>query len=272
MLRKQIAGVLRRSPKMHEIASRLYWSPFLSRLYYGLDRRFRTLSPGAPGAISDALAKSRVDGDYYEFGLFRGYTFWHAQRAANRLGLMRTRFWGFDSFEGLPEPAGPDRDASFFAGQFACSRERVVRNLEKHGGVDWGRTELIQGFFEDVLTDDLRARHAFGPVRVAFIDCDLWRATCAVLDWLAPLIRPGTIILFDDWRGFGAREDVGQPLAFGEFLAANPDWQAAPFNEFADHGKGFVMDAARAWPARSMPPQMGVASLGERPTARSASS
>jgi len=76
-----------------------------SKLFYKLDRSFETLSPGAPGAIDDALRRVSAEGpagDYYEFGLFRGFTLLQAQRSADAHGLRSMRFHGFDSFQGLP--------------------------------------------------------------------------------------------------------------------------------------------------------------------------
>ncbi|HEY6555020.1 MAG TPA: hypothetical protein VI669_16815, partial [Vicinamibacteria bacterium] len=97
--KKLIEKALRRTPPLYRLAS---------RIYHRMNGSFRTLSPGAPGAIARAfeLVKERSPdgrvGDYYEFGVFRGYTFLCAQQACDRLGLSEMRFWGFDSFQGLP--------------------------------------------------------------------------------------------------------------------------------------------------------------------------
>src|SRR5574341_163366 len=64
---------------------------------------FMTLSPDTLPALRycfQVLAKSGPVGDYYEFGLYRGYTFWYAQQCAARFGLKTMRFFGFDSFKG----------------------------------------------------------------------------------------------------------------------------------------------------------------------------
>jgi O-methyltransferase len=239
-LRRRVARILQKSPQMFVLAS---------KLYYNLERSFTTLSPGAPDAIREALAKSCADlvgddGDYYEFGLFRGYTFWYAQQVCRELGMTGTRFYGFDSFRGLPEVEGIDQaNNQFFKGQFACSREDVARNLSKHG-VDWSRTTLIEGFFSDTLTRESKRRYPFRRVNVAFIDCDLYASTCEVLDWLPDLLSDGSILLFDDWHAFGEGDELGQPRAFAEFLEKNPELRAEPFVEFADNGKGFVLRIA----------------------------
>jgi O-methyltransferase len=239
-LRRRLARLLQKNPQTFALAS---------KIYYTLDRSFMTLSPGAPDAIRKALIKSRDelvghDGDYYEFGLFRGYTFWYAQQVCRELGMTATHFYGFDSFRGLPDVEGIDQaNYQFFKGQFACSRDAVARNLSKHG-VDWSRTTLIEGFFSDTLTRESKRRLPFRKISVAFIDCDLYSSTCEVLDWSRDLLSNGSILLFDDWYAFGSDEKLGQPRAFGEFLEQNPELSAEPFVEFADNGKGFVLRVA----------------------------
>lgn len=236
-LRRRAARILQKNPRMFVLAS---------KIYYELDRSFTTLSPGAPDAIRRALLKSRDEfvgdeGDYYEFGLFRGYTFWYAQQVCRELGMTATRFYGFDSFQGLPEVEGIDQaNHQFFKGQFACSLEEVTRNLTKHG-VDWSRTKLIEGFFSETLTEENKSRYPFRKINVAFIDCDLYSSTCEVLDWLGGLLSDGSILLFDDWFAFGSDGELGQPRAFGVFLEKNPRLRAEPFVEFADNGKGFIL-------------------------------
>jgi O-methyltransferase len=118
-LRRRLARLLQKNPKTFVLAS---------KIYYGLDRSFTTLSPGAADAIRKAFIKSRdelvgPDGDYYELGLFRGYTFWYAQQVCRELGMTATHFYGFDSFRGLPDVEGIDQvNHPFFKGRLPLAR------------------------------------------------------------------------------------------------------------------------------------------------------
>src|SRR5262245_42220344 len=40
--------------------------------------------------------------DYLEFGIFRGFNLWYAQAYARNVGIRSMRFFGFDSFFGIP--------------------------------------------------------------------------------------------------------------------------------------------------------------------------
>lgn len=180
-------------------------------------------------------------GDYYEFGLFGGYTFWVAQQACHELRIMDTNFYGFDSFRGLPPIKGVDKTHNlFFEGQFSCSQKQLIKNLNKKG-IDWSRTELIEGFFNESLTEDLKTRFPFKPVALAFVDCDLYSSTKDVLDWLNSLLRNGSILMFDDWRTFGDNPQLGQQRAFGEFLSKNPGVTVEPLWKFEKHGQAFMV-------------------------------
>ena len=150
------------------------------RVYYKHFHSFDTANKYVLSALERclrSLAEPGRDwsGDYMEFGLFKGYAFWHAQQIARELRLDRMRFFGFDSFAGLPAPQGIDAtpDETFYQGQYACAKPTVERNLNARG-VDWDRTFLVEGFFADSLTPATREAYGMKRVALALIDCDLY--------------------------------------------------------------------------------------------------
>ena len=229
---------------------------FASRTLYRFDRSFFTLSPGLPKALQAAMAELEANGlvhrtDYYEFGVFRGYALHAAQAAARALRADSMRFYGFDSFKGLPTvPAVDNNGSMFFAGQFSCSRDFVEDALRRNGA-DLSKITLVEGFFEDSLTPELRSRHPFRPVGVAVIDCDLYASTVPVLNWLDDLVQPGSILMLDDWRAFGDRADKGQQRALNEWLERQPGFELENMFDFETHGRAFrVRAVATAFAAR----------------------
>ena len=219
-----------------------------SKVYHKVNNSFDTLSPGAPGAILQSFEylvqrDGAVKGDYYEFGLFRGYTFLQAWNHCKALDLGEVNFYGFDSFEGLPPAEGIDQvDGRFFEGQFACSKAEVEKNLAENG-MDPSRTTLVKGFYEDSLTEDLRVRHDFQPASVVLLDCDYYASTRTAMLWMQPYVGVGTVLLFDDWYSYSEGDDneLGQQKALHEFLQENPQFSVEFLWEFAPHGKGFIV-------------------------------
>jgi hypothetical protein len=230
---------LRHFPAVYRLAS---------RALYRFDRSFYTLSPGLPLALQRAMSTLAASGllgktDYYEFGIFRGYGLYAAQKAARDLGAAAMRFWGFDSFRGLPAVDGVDEGGSmFFEGQFSCSRHFAERAL-RDSGADMQTITLVEGFFADSLTPELRLRHSFKPVGVALIDCDLYSSTVPVLAWLADLLRPGSMLMMDDWHAFGDEPSKGQQLALSEWLQSRPDAALEHMFDFGAHGRAFSVRA-----------------------------
>jgi hypothetical protein len=205
---------------------------------------FFPLSNGGPGAIDEVMDRLRAGGpagDYYEFGLYRGYTFWYAQQAANRVGLSGMRFFGFDSFAGLPEVEGEDGQAAIFIpGDYACTKAEVERQVTEHG-FDWTRAALTEGYFDASLTPETKRALGAGPAALVMVDCDLYQSTVPVLAFIADRLQDGTVVLFDDWYCFGGAADRGEPRAFREFLQRHPEWKAKPLMDFPAYGRAFVM-------------------------------
>src|SRR5687768_13357454 len=114
----------------------------VSNLYYRYFFGFKSSSPELPQALERVFATAaevgsfNAGGDYCEFGLFKGYSFWKAQQEAAKHGLS-CRFFGFDSFSGLPEIDIVDQTdhREFRPGQYTCSQQQVVDNLNAAGGV-----------------------------------------------------------------------------------------------------------------------------------------
>lgn len=180
-------------------------------------------------------------GDYYEFGLYRGFTFWTAQQFMRTQEGESIRFVGFDSFQGLPKPQGIDtyRD-DFIEGQFGANYDYVRGKLDEHG-VDWKRTLLIPGFFEDSLTAECKKKHSLRGAAVALVDCDLYESATHVLAFLDDLLLDGSYVIFDDWNAFDANEDKGERRAFREFLPSHAHWSAERLFAYGRYGQAFRM-------------------------------
>lgn len=224
--------------RLNRLAHRVYYDHV-----HGFDAATRSTLEGIEKAFDLALKAGTLDGgDYYEFGLFKGYSFWSAQQKAKACEAGTLRFFGFDSFVGLPEVDGPDKtdQDDFYRGQYACSYEAVRASLDQ-AGVDWERTTLIRGFFNESLQPGLHEEHGMRPIAIALIDCDLYASTVDVLRFIEPLIQNGSILIFDDWNCFDGDDDKGQRKAFAELLARRTDLAAEPVFAYGSWDQAFCM-------------------------------
>jgi len=180
-------------------------------------------------------ANNKIDGDYAEFGVFKGHTTIEAWKAAYRHGLSKMNFWVFDSFQGLPEVGGADEHGPFESGEFSFDRTGFERNL-KGQNVDLERFHIVPGFFETSLPA-IRPERKFS---VVWIDCDLYESTVPVLEWLTDKLVDGAVICFDDWFAFSGRPDKGEQRATSEWLASNPEIGLMPYRDFHWAGKSFL--------------------------------
>jgi len=222
------------------------------KFYYKMIHGFSPAGRDLPGAVEQSFELAQKggaldEGDYCEFGVFKGYTFLHAQRVANKYRARNMRFFGFDSFEGLPMPKGADivtdGQQPFYEGQYAASLEYVTARL-REGGVDWDRTVLVPGYFNESLTSQEVIDHKIENVAIALVDCDLYSSTVDVLAFLESRLLDGSIVLMDDWKSYGDSFDRGQPLALIEFLQRSPRWQCDPIFDYGVYGRVFSFSRA----------------------------
>ena len=196
------------------------------------------------------IGENGIGGDILEFGVGGGETLLILERTAGRLLKQKHRILGFDSFQGLPEPKGKDRDVHgdpsnlgvrFAKGTYRHSREAVSGKI-KRKALNAGNVQLVEGWYEEVLTPQLAEQLSIERASLINVDCDFYESAITVLHWCAPLIRQGTVINFDDWYCYESSPEHGEQLAFGEFLAEHPDMTATPFSNYSWHGLAFIMN------------------------------
>jgi len=174
-------------------------NPFLSNLYY-LNKfsnwRRKHNKPGFSDFYSfnfkrdgryqiyDYLLEKEnasEDINYLEFGVAYGNTMrWWVNNNKNK----DTRFYGFDTFEGLPE------DWHLYK-----KGEMSPENIPL---IDDSRVTFFKGLFQDTLRNFLND-FKDDKRKVINMDADLYTSTLYVLTTIAPLLKSNDIIIFDEF-------------------------------------------------------------------------
>jgi O-methyltransferase len=121
---------------------------------------------------------------YLEFGVASANSFMWWIKANNH---PSSSFVGFDTFEGLPEDWG-------FMFNKGDMKSHVPILEDK-------RCKFVKGLFQDTLFDFTRSANFNNNHRkVIHMDADLFTATLFSLTTLAPYLKKGDIILFDEFN------------------------------------------------------------------------
>lgn len=216
---------------------------------FALDENNYTGAHGCIHTAASFIAWNQVEGDYLEFGVFRGESFADAFRAIerNRRVVARSvsrseaftawlerepRYFAFDSFAGLPAGEAA-RQADYTPGAYACSEPQFRANLRANG-VDLTRVVTVPGMYDESLVPSVKERYELHRAALIFIDCDLYESTVPVLEFVTDLLGQGTVIVFHDWFRFKGSPNHGEQRACGEWLARNPQlelieyWREGP--------------------------------------------
>jgi O-methyltransferase len=184
---------------------------------------------------------NQVEGDYLEFGVFKGARLTQAYETAvflhqsvakankakdpylNKISsknLETMRFIGFDSFEGLPKAGDLDvakgQEEWLGEGGFSAGLEEVKSLLPKKGIAD-GRIKLVKGWFDQSCTDETKRQLELKAASIVYIDSDYYESAVPALEFVTDLLVDGSILIFDDWFLFKGRNDRGEQRAFYEW-------------------------------------------------------
>lgn len=187
-----------------------------------------------------ALSVNGISGDYVEFGSMGGGSFVRAHEVLASVPTGR-HLWAFDSFVGLPDTEEPlDAHPSFPPSVDPNGLDAFVARCDAHG-IPRDDYTTVPGFYEETLPA-IGADGDPGDVALAYIDCNLYSSTVTVLDFLAPRLKHGMILAFDDYFCWSAEEVSGERIALDEFLRAHPEWHLLRFKDPAWGAVSFVVE------------------------------
>jgi hypothetical protein len=120
--------------------------------------------------------------NYLEFGVASGQSFrWFLSQITN----SESRFYGFDTFTGLPE-------------DFGVYKKGFFNTNTQPPQIDDKRVKFYQGLFQQTLPGFLNELNN-NRKNIIMMDADLYSATLYVLTSLAPFLKKDDIIFFDEF-------------------------------------------------------------------------
>lgn len=129
-----------------------------------------------------------LEGDYIEFGIFKGKSLLHSYKSYKRIfNQDKISFHGLDSFKGFPV-----ENHNFYRNDnFESSSERVKKNFEKYNKI-----YIHEGFFNESLNNPKLKDTNFS---FAFIDCDIYESSNDAFLFLKTRMVDGGFIMIDDF-------------------------------------------------------------------------
>ena len=207
------------------------------------------------------LAAEKVEGDYLEFGVYRGGSIIKAHREMEEVYRehmeesggrsseateeikriwSEMRFFAFDSFQGLPKIDGLDALGSDFEeGGWSSNEENFRINLTK-SRFPMEKLVVVPGWFEESCTEKIKQENSLKRAAIIHIDCDLYSSTKTVLGFVESLLVDGTVIIFDDWYNFKANPSLGEQKAFSEWSEKLSDWVFVQYQKEGPWRNSFI--------------------------------
>lgn len=150
--------------------------------------------------------------DYIEFGVYKGSTI---KEMTNRFTESDNRFYGFDTFEGLP-----DAWVSTWGNHdIKMDRDKGTLNSNGMPVIIDSRVFLYKGLFQDTLplflNDVFKGRRNNDRQMFINIDSDIYSAALYVLTMIHPYLRNGDLIYFDEFF-----DSINEYAAFNDYMRA----------------------------------------------------
>lgn len=146
--------------------------------------------------IETAKKCLRVEGDYVEFGCYKGDTSLILAELLvdNSAEKSAKKLWIYDSFEGLPEKRKEDESVlgeNFKGGELYVTKREVKERFLRAG---LPVPVIKKGWFSELTEEDLPEKIAF-----AFLDGDFYESIRDSLRLVAPRMAEGGIVVVHDY-------------------------------------------------------------------------
>lgn len=182
--------------------------------------------------------------NYYEFGVAGGGSMKVYILALKKFcrdfnqDINKFHIFGFDSFAGLPEAKKEDKRHDWSAGEFRHDKEIVLKMIDEVG-FPMKNLHLMEGFFEDTLTEKLKEKLKKSPPSIVNMDEDYYSSTMTAFGWMADFLPSGSLFRFDNIWSFYGHPEKGELKAIKDFNSLGKGY-LTPFPVLGLDGYAYV--------------------------------
>tara|TARA_A100001011_G_C14256113_1_gene820171 strand:- start:680 stop:1426 length:747 start_codon:yes stop_codon:yes gene_type:complete len=201
---------------------------------------------------------NHLNGDYVEFGVYKGESFidsiktflefktwlkkeiksnenWRAKVSSQSKLHNKIYFHALDTFEGMPK--NNEDNFIFGEGNFKASEKILKDKINQIKNSEY-EAFIYKGNFEHTALD-LKKKLENRVISIVNFDCDLKESTSVALNTIKDKIQIGSILLFDDYNGFNANQELGQRKSFKDFKDET-DFKFEKFFSYHYSGQSFL--------------------------------
>ena len=205
----------------------------------------------------DYIIDNDLAGSYFEFGIHRARTFtmvmglddFYASNMGTTAGGLTQKpgggfmdkYYAFDSFEGWPQNTNIPSLPQYFPGGAKTTSDEFLDLLVNYGQ-STERVELVKGFYEDSLTENLANKLLSENVKASLVtvDCNLYESYKSVFAWVDQFLKLGTVLYLDDWNTYLANPKQGPKLSLNEYKEET-NFRFEPFLPVGGCGYSFIV-------------------------------
>lgn len=166
----------------------------------------------------------QAEGVFVECGIGYGRTL----QIITTLLLLKDKsrvVFGFDSFEGFPEPTKEDLTGKVYSkqGDWKYVKPHHIYEIisPTQGFTESVETRIYPGFFEDSISQEILADiESLNGIAFLHLDVDLYQSYICTLSRFWDLVNKGGVILFDEYHLSSQDKFPGAYKAVNEFLVS----------------------------------------------------
>ena len=182
--------------------------------------------------VRGLLIVNKIEGDYVEFGVYRGEMMYAAARI---LSPHIRKYIGLDTFAGLPKPCEKDSEIFVFESPGFMASPREVADTMMSGF----NTTLIEGDFR-LKEVQRKFKASVSKISIVTLDCNWPSSGEAAMNIIAPFLQNGSIVFNDDFFVGTRYSNFNGPI-----LKQISQEYALKFVEFMTYppaGRGFIVE------------------------------